>query len=73
MGMGSQKKIDQVLPHLTWVRFTCAAGRPEEYAKIMFKSSDHVSVFDRAMKHIKIRCRTKRKIKFKVTLVFKWF
>ena len=31
------EKIDQVLPHLTWVRFTCAAGTPEGYSKIMFK------------------------------------
>jgi MoaA/NifB/PqqE/SkfB family radical SAM enzyme len=29
------EKIEQVLPHLTWVRFTVAAGKPESYAKIM--------------------------------------
>ena len=28
-------KIDQVLPYLTWVRFTVAAGTPEGYSKIM--------------------------------------
>ena len=47
------EKIDQVLPHLTWVRFTVAAGKPESYAKIMFKSSEHTPVYDRAMRHIK--------------------
>ena len=54
-------KIDQVLPHLTWVRFTCAAGTPEGYSKIMFKSSKHTEVFDRAMKHIKYAVELKKK------------
>ncbi len=61
-------KIDQVLPHLTWVRFTCAAGTPEGYSKIMFKSSKHTEVFDRAMKHIKYAVELKKKLKLKVTL-----
>ena len=61
-------KIDQVLPYLSWVRFTVAAGRPESYAKIMFKSSEHVSVFERAMKHIKYAVDLKKKLKLKVTL-----
>ena len=62
------EKIDQVLPHLTWVRFTCAAGTPEEYSKIMFKSKDHTEVFDRAMKHIRYAVELKRKLNLKVTL-----
>ena len=32
--------IDQVLPHMKWVRFTVAAGTPQAYSKIMFKSSN---------------------------------
>src|SRR5687768_3818878 len=44
------EKIEQVLPHLTWVRFTVAAGKPESYAQIMFKGPEHTKVFDRAMK-----------------------
>ena len=40
-------KIDQVLPYMTWIRFTVAAGTPEGYSKIMFKSSKHTEVFDR--------------------------
>ena len=47
------EKINQVLPHLKWVRFTVAAGKAESYSRIMFKSSEHTPVYDRAMKHIK--------------------
>ena len=62
------EKIDQVLPHLTWVRFTCAAGTPEGYARIMFKDASHTEVFDRAMKHIKYAVDLKKKLNLKVTL-----
>ena len=62
------EKIDQVLPHLTWVRFTCAAGTPEGYSKIMFKNADHTEVFDRAMKHIRYAVELKKKLNLKVTL-----
>ena len=48
-----KEKVDQVLPHLTWVRFTVAAGTPEGCSKIMFKSEKETSVFERAMKNIK--------------------
>lgn len=61
-------KIDQVLPSLTWVRFTCAAGTPEGYSKIMFKSEKHTEVFDRAMRHIKYAVELKKKLNLKVTL-----
>ena len=55
------EKIEQVLEHLTWVRFTCAAGTPEGYANIMFKDKKHTHVFDRAMKHIKYAVDLKKK------------
>jgi MoaA/NifB/PqqE/SkfB family radical SAM enzyme len=61
-------KIDQVLEHLTWVRFTCAAGTPEGYANIMFKNKEHTHVFDRAIRHIKYAVDLKKKKKLKVTL-----
>lgn len=61
-------KIDQVLPFLSWVRFTVAAGTPEGYAKIMFKSAEHTEVFDRAMSHIKYAVDLKKKLNLKVTL-----
>jgi len=62
------EKIDQVLPYLTWVRFTVAAGTPEGYAKIMFKSEKHTEVFDRAISHIKYAVELKKKLNLKVTL-----
>ena len=54
------EKIEQVLPHLTWVRFTCAAGTPEGYSKIMFKSEKHTEVFDKAMKNIRYAVELKK-------------
>jgi len=62
------EKIDQVLPYLTWVRFTVAGGTPQGYAKIMFKSSENTEVFDRAMSHIKYAVQLKKKLNLKVTL-----
>ena len=62
------EKIEQVLPYLTWVRFTVAAGTPQGYSKIMFKSSENTEVFDRAMSHIKYAVELKKKLNLKVTL-----
>lgn len=62
------EKIEQVLPHLTWVRFTVAAGRPESYATIMYKGPEHTEVFDRAMKHIKYAVDLKKRKGLSVTL-----
>lgn len=62
------EKIDQVLPYLTWVRFTVAAGTPEGYSKIMFKGPEHTEVFDRAMKNIKYAVSLKKKLGLNVTL-----
>ena len=61
-------KVDQVLPYLTWVRFTVAAGTPEGYSRIMFKGPEHTEVFDKAMRNIKYAVDLKRKLKLKVTL-----
>ncbi len=62
------EKIEQVLPHLTWVRFTVAAGRPESYANIMFRGPEHTDVFDRAMEHIRYAVDLKRRNRLPVTL-----
>lgn len=62
------EKIEQVLPYLTWIRFTVAAGRPESYAKIMFKGPEHTEVFDRAMSHIRYAVDLKRRKNLGVTL-----
>lgn len=62
------EKIEAVLPHMTWLRFTVAAGRPESYAKIMYKGPEHTQVFDRAMSHIRYAVDLKRKKNLGVTL-----
>lgn len=62
------EKIEQVLPHLTWVRFTVAAGRPESYASIMYKGPEHTKVFDRAVRNIKYAVDLKRRKGLSVTL-----
>jgi MoaA/NifB/PqqE/SkfB family radical SAM enzyme len=62
------EKIEAVLPHLTWVRFTVAAGRPESYAKIMYKGPEHTQVFDKAMANIKYAVDYKKKNNLPVTL-----
>jgi len=62
------EKIEQVLPHLTWVRFTVAAGTPESYADIMYKGPEHTEVFDRAIKHIQYAVDFKKKHNLSVTL-----
>ena len=62
------EKIEQVLPNLTWVRFTVAAGKPESYAKIMYKGPEHTEVFDRAMSHIKYAVDLKKRNNLKCTL-----
>ena len=62
------EKIEQVLPYLTWVRFTVAAGRPDSYARIMYKGPEHAQVFDRAINHIRYAVDLKKRKKLKVTL-----
>jgi len=62
------EKIEAVLPHLTWVRFTVAAGRPESYAKIMYKGPEHTQVFDKAMANIRYAVEYKKKNNLPVTL-----
>jgi MoaA/NifB/PqqE/SkfB family radical SAM enzyme len=61
-------KIEAVLPYMTWIRFTVAAGRPESYAKIMYKGPEHTHVFDRAMSHIRYAVELKKKKNLSVTL-----
>jgi len=62
------EKIEEILPSLTWVRFTVAAGRPESYAKIMYKGPSETQVFDRAMRHIRYAVELKQRLNLDVTL-----
>ena len=64
----SPEKIDQVLPYLTWVRFTVAAGTPARYAEIMYKDSTHTEVFDNAINNIRYAVSLKKKLNLTVTL-----
>ena len=63
-----KEKVDQILPHMTWIRFTVAAGTPEGYAKIMFKGPENTEVFDNAMKNISYAVELKKKMNLNVTL-----
>ncbi len=63
-----KEKVDQVLPHMSWVRFTVGAGTPEGYAKVMYKSKEHTEVFERAMRNIKYAVELKEKLNLGVTL-----
>lgn len=60
--------IEQVLPFLTWVRFTVGAGRPQSYASIMYRGAAHTEVFDRAIRHIKYAVDLKQRSRLPVTL-----
>lgn len=62
------EKVDQVLPNLTWVRFTVAAGTPARYAAMMYKSAEETHVFDRAMRNIKYAVDLKERLGLDVTL-----
>ncbi len=61
-------KSEQVLPYLSWVRFTVAAGSPERYAEIMFKDASHTKVYDRAIRNIRHAVEFKKKNNLSVTL-----
>lgn len=62
------EKIEQVLPYMTWIRFTVAAGRPESYASIMYKGPEYTEVFERAIRHIKYAVDLKKRKGLGVTL-----
>ena len=62
------EKSERALPHLSWLRFTVAAGTPERYADIMYKGPEHTEVFDRAIQNIKYAVDYKEKHNLSVTL-----
>ena len=62
------EKSERVLPHLSWLRFTVAAGTPERYADIMYKGPEHTEVFDKAIRNIKYAVEFKKKHNLSVTL-----
>ena len=62
------EKSEQVLPHMSWLRFTVAAGTPSRYAEIMYKGPEHTEVFDQAMENIRYAVQYKKKHNLSVTL-----
>jgi len=62
------EKSERVLPCLSWLRFTVAAGTPERYADIMYKGPQFTEVFDKAIENIKYAVEFKKKNNLKVTL-----
>ena len=62
------EKSERVLPHLSWLRFTVAAGTPERYAEIMYKGPEHTEVFEKAMRNIRYAVEFKKKYNLSVTL-----
>ena len=60
------EKIEQVLPHLTWVRFTVAAGTPEDTHNHV-QGSEHTHVFEE-YNNIKYAVELKQKKNLGVTL-----
>lgn len=56
----NEEIIEEILPKMTWIRFTVAAGTPERYAEIMYKSKDQTHVFDNAIKNIKYAVELKK-------------
>ncbi len=62
------EKSERVLPHMSWIRFTVAAGTPEGYARIMYKGPEHTEVFDKAMENISHAVAYKKKHNLSVTI-----
>ena len=62
------EKIEQVLPHLTYLRFNVAAGDPSRYAEIMANDRNKTEVFTRAMEHIQYAVRYKQKHNLPATI-----
>jgi MoaA/NifB/PqqE/SkfB family radical SAM enzyme len=62
------EKSEEVLPHMSWIRFTVAAGTPEKYAEIMYKGPEHTEVYDKAIRNIKYAVEFKKKHNLSVTL-----
>ena len=65
--------LEQILPHLKWVRFTVLAGTPDAFTKMMYHDPSAKQVFWRAAFNISEAVRIKRKRKLGVTLGIQTF
>lgn len=66
-------KAEQVLPHLTWIRFTVLAGRPQTYIRMMHHNPDALDIYWTAMHNISEAVRIKRKNDLAVTIGIQTF
>ena len=65
----TKSKLEEVLPHLTYIRINISAGEKKRYAEIMGVKE---SYFDRVVQNIKDMVDIKKKINYQLPLVFKW-
>ena len=66
-------KAEQVLPHLTWIRYTVLAGRPQTYVKLMHHDPSALDVYWKAMYNISEAVRIKKKNGLAVTIGIQTF
>lgn len=61
----NERKLEQVLPHLTYLRVNITAGEPKRYAQIMGVKEEF---FNRVCENIRTMMRIKREKNLKVTI-----
>lgn len=61
----NERKLEEILPHLTYLRVNISAGEPKRYAEIMGVREDH---FHRVCENIRTMMRIKREKKLSVTI-----
>jgi MoaA/NifB/PqqE/SkfB family radical SAM enzyme len=66
-------KAEQVLPHLTWIRFTVLAGRPQTYVRMMHHDPSALDIYWTAMHNISEAVRIKRRNGLGVTIGIQTF
>ena len=61
----NERKLEEILPHLTYLRVNISAGEPKRYAEIMGVREDH---FHRVCENVRTMMRIKREKKLNVTV-----
>lgn len=65
--------IEEILPRLTWVRFTVLAGNARSFARMMNADASRTDTYWNAMRNISYAVQFKRKKKLPVTLGIQTF
>ena len=66
-------KSEEVLPHLTWIRFTVLAGRPKTYIRMMHGNENDLDIYWKAMHNISEAVRIKKRKGLGVTIGIQTF